>query len=230
MRERTHVEEIGERLTEVRKGGADAEIDIPAHRCAHGEHRDVLARVIGARRRGIVPMIRGDDQQVGGRQARQKRREPRVESLEVRRVPRRIVAMSVLSVEVDEIGEDEPGLRRQQRSLDFVHPVVVARRVHGAGDTATGEEILYLADRVDGLPGILHAIQQGRREWRQGEVAPIGRPPEISRNAHERSRDDAADAQTDTCQLEGDLAISIELRYRDDSSCAAIWNTLSADV
>ena len=64
--------------------------------------------MIGARRRRIVAVIGGDDQQVSRLQARQQRRQPLVESLEVLGVAADVVAMPVDGVEIDEVGEDEP--------------------------------------------------------------------------------------------------------------------------
>ena len=103
-----------------------------AHARAGDEQRHVLARVIGARRRRIVAVVGGDDQQIVVAKRRQQRGQPRVEALEIRGVAGDVVAMAVLRVEVDEVGEDQPAIeRRAICALDLVHAVIVADGVDG---------------------------------------------------------------------------------------------------
>src|SRR5690349_21017324 len=61
--ERRDAEPSGERLTDVGEGVAAAE---RARRDAgaEGEHRDVLARMVGAAIRGVAPVIGGDDREI----------------------------------------------------------------------------------------------------------------------------------------------------------------------
>ena len=112
MRERTDAEDLRDRLAEIGERRARADVGARPDAAPDQEHRHVLARVIGARRRRIVAVIGGDDQQIARRAARQQARQPGVEALEIGRVAGRVVAMAVLRVEVDEIGEDQPGTGR----------------------------------------------------------------------------------------------------------------------
>ena len=93
------------------------------------QHGHVLARMIGARRRRIVAVIGGDDEQIRRPQVRQQRGEPRVEALEIARVAGDVVAMPVERVEVDEVREDQPGRVRFDRALDRVDALVIVRGV-----------------------------------------------------------------------------------------------------
>ena len=89
-----------------------AEVDAGADARAGDEQRHVLARVVGARRRRIVAVVGGDDEQIVVAQPRQQPREPRVEPLEVRGVAGDVVAVAVLRVEVDEVGDILNGTSR----------------------------------------------------------------------------------------------------------------------
>src|SRR5688572_13013698 len=61
----TDAEERGQRLSQIGKRGAGAEVDAGANRCARDEQRYVFTRVIGARRRRVVAMVGRDDEHVG---------------------------------------------------------------------------------------------------------------------------------------------------------------------
>ena len=80
---RTDAEIICHRLAEVCKRRARAEVDARFHRRPGHQQRHVLARVIGARRRGIVAVIGGDHHQIVVTQPRQQILQPRVEALEI---------------------------------------------------------------------------------------------------------------------------------------------------
>ena len=64
VRERADLEELGQRLADIGERAAQPEVDVRSHRRARGEDRDVLPRVIRARRRRVVAVIGSDDQQV----------------------------------------------------------------------------------------------------------------------------------------------------------------------
>ena len=105
-------------------------------------------------------MVGGDDEQVVVSQPRQQRGQPRVEALEVGGVAGDVVAVAVLRVEVDQVGEDQAALDRLHLRLDLVHAVLVAHGVDPARDAAAGKQILDLADRDDRDRRGLHAIEQ----------------------------------------------------------------------
>ena len=69
-----------------------------------------------------------------------------------------------------------------------------------------GEQVLDLADGEDLVAGRLQAVEQRRRERRQREIPPVGGARERAGEADERPGDDAADAEADARELEGDLA------------------------
>ena len=107
------------------------------------EQRHVLPRVIGARRRRIVAVIGGDDEQVVVAQLRQDAREPRVEALEVRGIAGDVVAVAVLRVEVDEVGEDQAAIDASAICASTLSmPSLVADGVDALRDAAAGEQIL----------------------------------------------------------------------------------------
>ena len=150
MRQRPDAEDLGQRLPEIGERRARAEVDAGPHARAGDQQRHVLARMIGARRRRIVAVVGGDDQQIVVAQPRQQRGQPRVEPLEVRGVAGDVVAVAVLRVEVDEVGEDQARDRRRasaaRRSSMPSSSLAVWTAVR---DAAAGEQILDLADRDD---------------------------------------------------------------------------------
>ena len=95
MFHRADPEVLGDRLTEIGKCPPRSEIDASFHLRSRHQQRHMLARVIGARRRRIVTMIGGQDEQVVVSQARQEILQPGVEALEIRRVAGDIVPMPV---------------------------------------------------------------------------------------------------------------------------------------
>jgi len=198
------------------EAASQTQIRSGTHRRSDDEQRDVFAGVIGARRGWIVAVIGGQDQEIVRLEARQEPVEPHVESLEVLRVPHRVVPMAVDGIEVDEIREDEALRGRGERRLDLVHAVVVRLRVHGAGDASAGEEVLDLADRMHRPSAVRQAIEQGRCERCQREVAPVRGPLERSGVSDERPRNHASDAEPDRRELVGNLTDPVLFLDRDD--------------
>ena len=82
--------------------------------------------------------------------------------------------MAVQRVGINEVGENETAVEGSQGGLHFVHAVLVARRVDGAGDAPSCEQVLDLPDRQHVVPCRGQPIEQGRREWRQREVPAVG--------------------------------------------------------
>ncbi len=178
MRERPDPENLRDRLPEVGKRRPRADVGAGPDHLPHQEYRDVLAGVIGARRRRIVAVIGSNDEQVAVAQRRQQATETDIEALEIGGVAGRIVAMAVLRVEVDEVGEDQARPRRCDGLLDLVNPLLVTLRVDGGGDAAAGEEVLDLADGMHGLPCRGHRIEQRESARRKGVVVAVGSAPE----------------------------------------------------
>jgi hypothetical protein len=97
-----------------------------------------------------------------------------------------------------------------------IHPLLVALRVDGRSHAASREQIVDLADGVNGPAGRGHRVQQRRARRRQRVVATVGRPLEGSRHAFERTRDHPADAHLLPDHVVGDLADAVLLGDRDD--------------
>ena len=70
MLQRSDAKQLGKRLSEIRKRPTRRRDRRRRAPMAEHQQRHVLARVIGARRRGIVAVIGGDDQQIAGADAR----------------------------------------------------------------------------------------------------------------------------------------------------------------
>ena len=160
MGDAADAEELRQRLAEIREGLPGAQVHAGADAGAGHEQRDVLPRVIGARRRRIVAMVGRDDEEIVVAQLREELGQPHVEALEVARVALDVVAVAVLRVEVDQVREDEAAVDDLHLRLDLVHPIVVAGRVDSLRDPAAGKQILNLPDRHDGNRRRLDAIEQ----------------------------------------------------------------------
>ena len=108
-------EDVGNGRSQVRERRARPEVDRPGRAGARRQHRNVLPRVIGGHVRGIAAVVPGHEQEPapGLATARRSGRPPRdlrqaaVEGLDGRRVAGRVVAVPVLRVEVDQVGEHE---------------------------------------------------------------------------------------------------------------------------
>ena len=101
----------------------------------------------------------------------------------------------------------------------------------GARDAAAGKQVLDLADRDDRLPGAVDEIEQRRLRRLEREISPIGRSRERRRA---RPRTAARSRAPRPGRARSMSNASWQMRYCSStgmtSSCAAIWNTLSADV
>jgi hypothetical protein len=125
MRERRDAEVVGNRLAEIGERGAGAKVRRP-HAGAGHQQRNIFARVVGARRAGIVAVIGGDDEQVRVAKRRQQPRKFDVEPLQVGGIASHIIAVAVYSIEVDEIDEDETLRCLSHDRRELCHAVGVA--------------------------------------------------------------------------------------------------------
>ena len=159
VRQRPDAEVLGDRLAEIGKRLPCADVGAAPHARAGEQHRHVLARVIGARRRRVVAVIAGDDEQIVARRSRGSTvADPRVDRLEVARRSRRGRSGGRTAC------RSPPGSRRRARPSSSSAPparvampsvsLVVGRR---AGDAAAGEEIADLADRHHLCPAAVRA-------------------------------------------------------------------------
>ncbi len=161
-------------------------------------------------------MVRGEEKDVVGAESGQQRRDPRVELLERAGVAVNVVAMAVLRVEIDEVREDERGVRAGRQLGRLRHAVGVRLAPDLLVDPDAVEDVGDLAD-ADDLPARApHAIEDGLAGRSHGEIATVRRSGEPSlARPDERSRDDAADVVLSPHQLAGDGADPPELLDRD---------------
>src|SRR5215207_4728042 len=97
--------------------------------------------MVGAWSRRIVPVIRGDDQQVVGAYSLEDHRELLVEAFQVCGVARNVVSMAVLRVEIDEIGEDQPLRGLRQRLRDRFYASRIAARWNAPLNPAARKQV-----------------------------------------------------------------------------------------
>src|SRR5260221_2521126 len=77
------------------------------HRGPEGEHRNVLARMVGAVPGRIAAVIGGDDREIARAQRLAESQQPGLEALERPSIAIRVPAMAVERVEIVESGEDQ---------------------------------------------------------------------------------------------------------------------------
>src|SRR5271166_1763502 len=130
----------------------------------------MLARVVESAEGRIVAVVGGDDAIVMRPHRRFDLIEPPIERLEAGRIAGDVAAMTPLRVEVDQIDEDEPAVRRRlERLEEKVDVAVVALALALRPGVAMGEDVADLADRDDrtalaGRPLKEIAAGRGNRE------------------------------------------------------------------
>src|SRR5688572_7152665 len=83
--QRRNAEDVGEGLTYIGECDPRTQIDARPNTETHSQERNVLSRMVGARGRGVVPMVARDDQQVTRTESGHHLAQSRVEPLEIRR-------------------------------------------------------------------------------------------------------------------------------------------------
>ena len=119
-------------------------------------------------------------------------------------------------VEVDQVGEQEPGFQFAQVTYTGGESGGVVGRVIVHAHAALGEDLTDLADADHGQPFRAQEIEVRGSQRRQREVAPPRRAPERARVARERSCDDATDGVRAAQDLARGLTPVIQLRHRHD--------------
>lgn len=76
-----------------------------------GQDRYDFPRVVGAAEGRVVAVVGGDDQEIAGPQSAEQLRQAAVEMLKAGRVAGRVAAMTMIGIEVDEIGEGQAAIR-----------------------------------------------------------------------------------------------------------------------
>src|SRR3984957_336364 len=135
----------------------------------------MLARMIEAPERRIVPVVRCNHAIVGGSHRSFDNAEPSIESLEAGGITRDVAAMSPFGVEIDQVDEDQAPLRRcPERIEQKVDIAVVALSLALVPGVAMGEDIANLADRDNRSAGAGGPLQNVAVRRRHGEVLAIG--------------------------------------------------------
>src|SRR5207244_4697392 len=105
-----HTEKVRNGRAEVREASSRADVGRLSRQARHEERRS-FAGVVGRGRGRVATVVPREQQDVVLSEGGAELREPPVERLDTARVAERIVAVAVLGVEVDEVGEDEAGTR-----------------------------------------------------------------------------------------------------------------------
>ena len=157
----------------------------------------MLAGVVEAFEGRIVAVVGGDDAIVLRPQRRFDLNQPLIERLKAGRVAGDVAPMTPLRVEVDEIDEDEPAVRRcLERLEEKVDIAVVALALALRPCVAMGENVAdlpYRDDRAARLSRPLQeiAVRRGNREI----LAMRGADEVLGASADEGPRDDAPDVE-----------------------------------
>src|SRR5262249_52223416 len=116
-------------------------------------------------------------------------RDPEIKGLDARRVSLGIVPMTVLRVEVHQVGDHQHGPASAQVADREVHTMVVRVRIGVLRQAMADEDIPDLADPVDGDAGFLRKVEERGAWWRDGEVAAFWPSRESARLAAEGPSD-----------------------------------------
>src|SRR5439155_20649060 len=136
------------------------------------EKRSVLARMLRAERCRIVAVIGGHHAHLVGPQAAEDLAQALVELLERSSKPGRIVAVTVLLVEIHEVREHQAFAAAARETHERLFTLGVAPGMDRIGDPAPREELVHLAHRDDHVPALREPVEN-RGGWRlEREVAP----------------------------------------------------------
>ena len=142
--------------------------------------RHVLARVVGGDVGRIAAVIGGDEEQIVVAHVAEERGQLAVERLQRFRVSGRVVAMAVLRIEVDEVREDEIGVRLADQIDRLAHAVGVVLGADLLRDADAVEDVGDLAEADDLLAGVEGALDDGQAGRPDGEVLAVRGALEVS--------------------------------------------------
>ena len=125
--------------------------------------------------------------------------------------------MAVDGVEVDQVREDHASFLRRHQRLDRVHAVGVALGRVRRRYAPPGEQVRDLADRRDLVALRDQPIEQRLADRRHRVIVTIRCALERARQADERPRDHAPQAQALDANVVGRLAPLVELRHGHDA-------------
>src|SRR3989304_894528 len=132
----------------------------------------VLARMIGRRGRGIVPVVGGDDEQGLVADRVQDRAERGIDPLQLPGIALDIVPVAEDGVQIDAVRGDEPAVPAARRLRGAGQAVEIVVCVHRFSDPAFGKKVADLADGIDGDPALGERVQDGAPQRFQREVPP----------------------------------------------------------
>ena len=158
------------------------------------DQRHFLPRVVGAAEGRVVAVVGGDDQQILPRAGGQESGEPGIEFRQRPRIARRVAAVAVFAVEIDQVGEDQPVRRRRPRPRDASHAsgIGAGRRGSVKPWPAKRSAVLPMPSPA-GRPRPAHRARRAAGAWRSR--AARGVRWKSPARALEGAGDDAADRQ-----------------------------------
>src|SRR5208282_6493317 len=157
----------------------------------------MLARVVEAAEGRIVAVVGGDDAIVVRPHRRFDLTQPPIERLEAGRVSGDVAPMTPLGVEVNQVDENEPAVRRRlERLEEKVDVAVVALALALRPGVAMSEDVADLADRDDRATRARRPLQEIAVRRGNREILAMRSADEILRaSADEGPSDDAPDVE-----------------------------------
>ena len=170
--------------------------------------------MIGGRRRRVVAVIGRQDDQVVLSDTLQEFGDPGVQLPQSFMKPRHVVAVPPALVELDDVHENEPLGQPVERRFDEAVGIGVRGGVL-AGDVATREQVVHLADPHTGNPPLRQEIEQRLPHRLDRKVAAVRRARVPAGAPLERPRDHPADRVLPGQDLAGDPAARVQLFERN---------------
>ena len=110
--------------------------------------RDVLSRMIAARRGRIATVIGAEDRSITGKQEGLKLRNPAIETFERLTISPNIATVAVLGVEIVQVHKDHPPIDPSQELARMPHRLFVINGANGARDPPSPVDIVNLPNGV----------------------------------------------------------------------------------
>lgn len=177
---------------------------------------NVFARMIRAGSRRVASVIGGDENVFVLFKCIHKTPEPFVKLHQRRRISRRIVAMSVAHVKINQVGEYQVAFILAAQPVNDGHAPGIVRGVMVLLQAAAAEYLGDLPNPACPETGIRKIVEYQSIRRLQGEILPLIRSRKIARPADKRPGDDAGDAVLTTQKLPGNPAAFVKLRKRDN--------------
>ena len=160
-------------------------------------------------------MVRGDHQQVGKAEPRQKVCQQAIKLFQRFGEPFHVFPVAIQHVEIHEVAKNQPPFPLLRRRRQFLHAVGIALGGDVFLDAAPVINVMNLANSEDAHFALGKNIQEHGLRRIDGVIMPPRRPHKISGNSRERPGNDAPHAVRPVQQFARDLAHAIQLRNRN---------------